>query len=270
MDNDGRFLSFVSFADKYNLVPNFLQYYSLCNAIPAQWKYKLRNENNVLLNRDEISLSIRGKDVPITKASCKDFYWIFVENRFQTPTCISKWCYILNDDIDLNMFSKISLLPYKCCSDTKLQSFQYKLLHRFIVHNKRLCKIKILSSPKCKICELHDETIEHKFFECNTVSIFWNDFRLWWNSLDILTIEAFTCKNVIFGFYERNCETLNYCILFAKYFIHVSSLSNTPVQFKTYKRLLKNEIETFRHILCFMKKLDKFDAFWLPVLLNLE
>ncbi|KAJ8299151.1 hypothetical protein KUTeg_023211 [Tegillarca granosa] len=55
--------------DKYNLVPNFLQYYSLCSAIPAQWKYKLRNENNVLLNRDEISLSIRGKDVPITKAS---------------------------------------------------------------------------------------------------------------------------------------------------------------------------------------------------------
>ncbi|KAJ8305240.1 hypothetical protein KUTeg_017206 [Tegillarca granosa] len=62
----------ITIEDKYNLVPNFLQYYSLCSAIPAQWKYKLRNENNVLLNRDEISLSIRGKDVPIIKASCKD------------------------------------------------------------------------------------------------------------------------------------------------------------------------------------------------------
>ena len=50
--------------------------------------------------------------------------------------------------------------------NSHLQNFQFKLLHRIIPNNSFLYKIKLKNTNLCTFCKIHNETIEHLFFDC--------------------------------------------------------------------------------------------------------
>ena len=45
--NDGRFLSFAEFRNTYLLDINFIEYYSIIDAIPIHWKRLIRNHDKI-------------------------------------------------------------------------------------------------------------------------------------------------------------------------------------------------------------------------------
>ena len=47
-----------------------------------------------------------------------------------------------------------------------------QLLHRIIPTNSFLHKIKLKNTNLCTFCKIHDETIEHLFFDCPVTQIF--------------------------------------------------------------------------------------------------
>ncbi len=73
-------------------------------------------------------------------------------------------------------------LPFKTVRDTKLQTFQYRILH-IIPCNEWLFKIKIKNSNSCSFCNEID-TLPHFFVKCRKVNNFW---KYWFNWLKILT-----------------------------------------------------------------------------------
>lgn len=86
-----------------------------------------------------------------------------------------KWENLLNCEID--DWSSFFVILRRCCKDTYLRSFQYKLLHRIIPTNNFLFKIHLKDSKYCTFCKTEEETIEHLFFDCSVSYNFWSLFR---------------------------------------------------------------------------------------------
>ena len=55
--------------------------------------------------------------------------------------------------------------------DTKLRTFQYKILNNILFVNKMLFKLKEVGLPLCSFCKAKDETYIHLFYKCRKTSI---------------------------------------------------------------------------------------------------
>ena len=122
--------------------------------------------------------------------------------KYVTPTCVLKWK-TLHVDFDMSEeeWADVFMRPYICLRETKLQSFQYKIINRIINCNKKLFDMKIKNSPACSYCDQTDD-IGHFFFMCKDVYAFWKRICTWWNTLDYDDVDfpAFpNVKTVIFG-----------------------------------------------------------------------
>ena len=58
--------------------------------------------------------------------------------------------------------------------ETKLQELQWKIVHNIFPTNIILNRMKIKDSENCDICGEKD-FIEHYFFKCERVNLFWKD-----------------------------------------------------------------------------------------------
>ena len=104
--------------------------------------------------------------------------------------------------------------------ESKLQTFQFAILHKFIVHKAKLFKMQLVDSESCDNC-LEKDTIIHRFWECRDIKLFWNEMEEWWNTLYPNNTISLSAKIIILGFYWTKCKySLNNCILQARYFIH--------------------------------------------------
>ena len=135
------------------------------------------------------------------------------------PTAVIKWetlYHTINFDWD-----QIFCIPIKCIRDSKLQSLQYQILHRFYPTNALLHKWYNHLDENCLLCNKKD-TIEHHFHTCHESEQFWDTFSDWWSELTTVYIPL-TLFDVIFGVLNGHNDTLidclNYLILLAKWFI---------------------------------------------------
>ena len=76
------------------------------------------------------------------------------------------------DDSDCNVNKLVSLIK-DFSSNTKLHSFQYRLLHRAVITNKHLARWKILESDMCTFCGKEVETYFHLFWDCSYAQAMW-------------------------------------------------------------------------------------------------
>ena len=139
-------------------------------------------------------------------------------------------------------WERIYRVSFACTFETKLQAFQFKIIHRFIAHNVLLSKFLPDHDTSCPNCQELD-TIEHKFFECRETLVFWNNFKVWWDSQDgELVTMVLDLKSVIFGIYNRDCYTINNCILLAKFYIHARWCAKQKPLFSGFIPFLKKKI----------------------------
>ncbi len=73
--------------------------------------------------------------------------------------------------------------------ETKLQTFQYKLIHLLITCQKNIFDMKLVDNAICLYCQ---ETfhITHFFLFCPNEKQFWNTIFTWWNNLGDIQIPA--------------------------------------------------------------------------------
>ena len=111
-----------------------------------------------------------------------------------------------------------------------------------------LFKFKKVDSPLCDFCEKELETIEHLFFNCAKVSMFWDDLKVLLNSLNI-TIRL-DIKNVLFGFLDTDNMSIlvNYILLESKSFIYRCKLNKSSLCIRLLVDKLKKTFHTERFI----------------------
>ena len=83
---------------------------------------------------------------------------------------------------------------------------------------------KIIDNNLCEYCNELDDIV-HFLIECKIVRSFWQSLINWWNRNFLLKIEKSRIdfrENVLFGFNDNDSLylSLNYVIMYAKYFIY--------------------------------------------------
>jgi len=170
---------------------------------------------------------------------------------------------------DKDDMKKYYCVPFNFIRDTKVQSMQYKLLHNFYPCNLKLYHWKIRDNSYCNYCNSVDN-INHHFFECNEMVIFWNSLEMWWRQTCTNCFDN-KIRNILLGIIGKQCHKpqLNYIILAAKFYIYRTKYLCKRTFFLDFLVELKNKLEMERFILSKNGKFVNFLMMWSDIFDNI-
>ena len=155
------------------------------------------------------------------------------------------------------------VIPYNVTRETYIQSFQYKIFHRFYPCNYTLSIWERNHSSKCINCDEIDY-LEHFFFKCNNVQSFWNMIMNWWRNTIGVTMNL-SWIDVMFGISnmmnDNSIDIMNLCILCAKYYIHVKKTNREQIFFIDYIKFVKDRLKIEKAV-CELNQLKSFEKRW--------
>ena len=219
---DLRFVNLLQFCKNSNIKCNFLQPFRVRKAIPQHWITEITSQTSPITEVEKANLVIKTheKYSYICKSTTKMIYEEIVLSRYVRPTALNRWLEIF--EIDDSDWPNIFKQPFMTTRETKLQTLQYKFIHRIIPCKKWLCDQKVISSPYCTQCSDNCvDSIIHHFIECRGLDNFWRSLETWWNNISTVKVQL-SPKHIIFGIYYDNLyfSTVNYVILLSKWYIY--------------------------------------------------
>ena len=161
LNGEGYILSKEELENKNNVRIKQMEYNSLIHAIPKHWLHHVKG-NNVEIGDDLASKILIGKKrKDIKDVTCKDIYWEYILNIGELPKSEKKWNSYLH--MENTHWQDHYVIPFNVCRETSLQTFQYKIFHRFFPCNYTL---SIWYKDKNKVCNYCNETdyLDHYFF----------------------------------------------------------------------------------------------------------
>ena len=263
MDDKGNILRQHQLEQKYNCNIRCMDYNSLIHAIPRDWKNKIKSVDvESLIHADYCKkIFISGVARNLTTLSCKDFYWEFVSFIDSCPTAQAKWLKYL--DVTELDWEEYYVIPYCVTRETFIQSFQYKIFHRYYPCNYNLSIWDKSHSPICSNCNEIDY-LEHYFYKCEKVNPFWNMIIGWWRNILGSTINL-SCIDVLFGIPniadDKCIDFMNLCILYAKYYIQMKKSASEQIFFIDYVKYVKDRME-IEKAFCDINQLETFNDRW--------
>ena len=251
--------------DKYGInTDNFLKHYSLRMAIPRKWKSEIiRMLHPIDRPTDTIPhVYFNSQRLNIDQLKCNHFYSMFIQKIFNKPNCIYSWMRSFTiPEHDWKFYFK---LPFEITCETKLQSFQYKIVNRIFASNAQLFKWKIKPSSHCQHCDVHDD-IMHYFVNCDKVIYFWDSFVRWWELIHNHKCQLILNeKDIIFGILDTThfADALNFCILLAKWYIFRCKYLEQEIFFFTFLVELKNRLVVEKNVAMKRNCYPKFMKKW--------
>jgi hypothetical protein len=241
----------------------FLEYCSIKTAIPYKWKQLLKNDDNVVSNHTVGAINIEMGDDIVDLKTCnnKSLYWQIL-NKHNNSTPASKSYWMRTYDVNTDDMSLIYLIPFKAVRDTKIQSFQYKILNHIYACRLKLCHWRIKETDTCTYCD-NPDNLEHHFYHCEQVSRFWRAIDRWWSEIcQDCVID--NLKTVMLGVYDKDCHSnqINYIILKSKWYISRCKYLKEDVNLLEFLPELKKELLMERLISYKNGKIENFNKLW--------
>lgn len=225
-ENQPTFLSHTDLGQKYGINISFLEVLQIRAALPCRWKRKLINPAQQDLTSKPTIYTAEGDPISVIGKSSKTIYYLLVKFRSQAVTSQIRWNDIfLVDALDLSDYwSDIYKRPYKTARDTKLQAFQFRVVHRFLPCNRFLSNIRIKRTDTCSFCP-DEDTIQHFLFTCPTVQAFWKEVSSWFDRETDIQLNLST-RAYLFGVPESlpHAKNINFILLFTKFYIYRQKL----------------------------------------------
>ena len=265
LNANNHFMSADELHAQYGVSVNFLSALQIRQALPYNWRQYLKRLNVHDNTEPQILLKFKSKPIPFIKYKTSQFYQMLIElqqnKNLTQPKCIDKWNETFN--IDINAWEEIFQRPFRVCRSTRLQSFQFRLLHRVITCNHWLFNAHIKDSPICDTC-LVDDSLFHFFIECIHVQEFWRKFKLWWERI---TLKPFLLcpKEILFGVEKPNphFQTLNFVLFLANKFIHDHNMvSRIKVSFLSFLGTLRIQLQYEKQICVKNGDYNVFETKW--------
>ena len=260
VDQRGNFCTIEQLQEEYGIIIDVMLYNSLKSSIPKEWKHKLKEitiVKDAIPPGEPIILNINDTEIPCQFITNNMIYWIFVQKISSNPTAITTW---KNDFQDENIpWQKIFTLPYNITRETKLQSFQYKIVHRIFPCNSWVSRWKPDVTEICNFCNGIDN-LQHYFWECEIVKPFWNSCTVWWNRNISCQINL-TGKDVILGSFcpGKHNISFNFLILHGKWYIARQKYLFKKIDFYTFLTELKMALLLENYISHNQKKVKVFE-----------
>jgi hypothetical protein len=137
-------------------------------------------------------------------------------------------------------------------TDTKLQTFQFKITHRILACKSNLFTWKIAQNDICNQCGQERDTLEHHIVMCPETLEFWNRIRRWWKSI---TDTDFTVGiyDLLFGLpneaKDKIIHQFNFLLLLCRFYIYKNKQASNN-KLHVYEALMevKNRMDVMHHI----------------------
>jgi len=212
------------------------------DAIPARWRNQLRNRKLMIISPSEETVFFKTKSgqIPIKILKSKQVYWCLNTKTIVIPTCKQKWHDKYGFHFTDTQWKRIFILARSLTSNTKLIEFQFKIIHRVYASNSYVSHFDNTVNRLCTVCNVSNNII-HQFAECNSLKTFWDQFIEWMTRVEGKNIQLDTAS-IIFGIFTGISNRLNFCILHAKWYIHLQKQSNQHVQYNQFMKYFNNVI----------------------------
>jgi hypothetical protein len=262
VNEQGNFLTPAEITEKYNIVCNALKYNTLKDVIPTEWRRILKSmrvPKEAVSSLETLALKIKNKVKNIESITNKDLYWILVANKQIKPNITeTTWNGL---DLTEEQWKEIFTIPGQI-RNTKIRTFQYKMLYNLLPCNLYLKRISRSKTDKCDKCNLLDDTA-HYLFECEPLQIFWNSFKQWWKNWTKIDINI-NKQTILIGILGKSLKynQTNACILLAKWHIYKTKLNQTEVCFYKFLCELKYFLVIEKTIALRNNKLTNYNDTW--------
>ncbi|XP_077863933.1 uncharacterized protein LOC144348547 [Saccoglossus kowalevskii] len=212
---------------------SILRWFGLVNAIP-----KVQIVNTQVNHVEDINLIFGDESLKLRDCTTRNVYHKMINSIFIRPRTEIYFIHLF--EINIDCWEEFYQLPVKCTIDSKLRDFQFKILHKILVTNINLVKMKPprVENALCTFCQKEDETLVHLFCECSYVKFFWeNFFMLWGNKLKMQHRPK--QWQIILGDPEVSC-LVNFLILLGKRFVYISKCKQNKPDFIDFKRYVQS------------------------------
>lgn len=223
--SEARLLSHVEMREKFGITCTFLDALALRLSIPLHWR-ELISENwtappifpggPLLLFPDQATVDINNltaKQAYNALRSARKTENISLHRllRAEGPLSVA----------DEEEWFRVCKRVYATTRETKLQSFQFKVIHAITPCRKFLRQIRIADDDLCPKCAITDH-IPHFFFQCSLVQPFWTAVSHWLSSQANIHMEHITPKEAVLGLNDSspNGRITNFILLHFRYYIH--------------------------------------------------
>ena len=199
------------------------------------------------------------------KKVCRKSYWTLVNRIKVKQDYTNKWSDCLNEVITPVIMSDFYCLNFEACIDSKLRTFQLKILQR-ILTTKQFLDICNISIENCYFCKREIETIEHLFWKCSIIQEFWgktsNLFNRFINFHGILSL-----KTVMLGKrFQNNEMLLNHLLIICKRYIYVVKCTGQSLSSSGFMNFVHHVYKIEKIITVQYKKNEKiFTEKWSPL-----
>ena len=256
---NGTVLSYNEFKEAYPQIQiNFLTYNGLIRSI-IQYKNKLNLEGRT----KKLTMQPHLWTILSQKRGTKYIYRNVIE---AAPVIkgIEKWKTRFETDIKQDTLFK---MLKKATSDTKLLWLQMRILHNILTTNKSVARYKDEQSETCTFCKLYPESIEHLFWNCTIITLFWQKL------LEPLKQTCTHCSRlnfnkqlIILGADKINQtdQIIDFIILLAKQYIYRSKVYQTKPNIKAFLSILINRYNIEKEISFMHSNHRQFVEKWNP------
>jgi hypothetical protein len=265
LNQKGQFLTAAEIELKFNYKCDIMMYNRLKSAIPQEWRRLVKTmqiQSEAISSNEEVHIRVGKINKNINMVKNNEIYWIIVNDIRIESIIINKLQRDFN--IDEEQCKIVFTMP-KVITNTKVRAFQYKLLYNLVPTNLYLKKIQKSDTDICHWCTKLDETT-HYFVLCEALQPFWNSFTKWCQGMLNEDIN-FTVENIIVGILKINVKynTINACILLAKWHIYKNKLNQSETFFYKYLCELKYYINIEKSIAVKNNKLTEYTSKWQSV-----
>ena len=132
-NDSGILLTHQELTHKYNISTNFLHNLQIHNSIPMKWLSQIKNTQQIFTPKtSDIYININNKKLILNNIASKESYWHIINSNKHKPSSIQKWSAsypTLTQELNQEWKNLFNLV-FKYSQETKLQSFQFKIIHR--------------------------------------------------------------------------------------------------------------------------------------------
>ena len=136
---------------------------------------------------------------------------------------------------------------------------QYRINHKILVTNSFLSKIKVISNDLCSFCAKEKETVEHVLYDCENVTLFFNNVQSWF--MDIFSLRIVVDKKT-FLLGCSDIEMINLINYHIKHFIYCCKCRGKPLMLNNFIATWTNVYKVERHLAYKNNYVDKFEKKW--------
>ena len=191
----------------------------------------------------------------------KNLRKIFKSDTYRILTSQKKWQteLILPHIPDWKL---IYTMAKRCNLNAKIKYFNFQILHRSLITNKKLYTFHISDTELCENSG-EVETIMHLLVECKLLQKLWLDLKRWMNK-NLQERITLTKKVIIMGDSSKSILA-NYIIIITKYEIYKSKWTKKIIELKFILETLKKFLSIEEYISSSSNSSKKTLGKWSPI-----